>query len=490
MRRFAAPIPLAIVIGVVLVAQASRGAIRGNVVDSEGMGLPGATVTVSSPALAREIAVTGRDGSFKIDALPTGAYAVEAALGGLKPTKHENIRVLLGATTTITMRLAPAGQGATAPVIDPTDSGTGDRVTYEDLIKVPTARDPWAVLALVPGFQSDRRAADTGREAMFVGQGASGANAVWAIDGISVTDPAAIGSPTRYYDFGAIEDVQVTMAEYHVPKTGPGGVAIDIVTRRGSNELRGSGRIFVNETPFTTGPPLNGSTVSRARVATGRQGLGATTDGRAITVPAAQSATGDAADWDWPITAFLTSLGRSSGEAIQLTILNASPRPLTFRADGIVVEPVADVTEAAVAREIAQRPNAGRVTTTLNAYCLDFGELPPDRGMALRLVRGASQAPLRQILRASRRLQAAGSLVADVGDAQTYFDAIRQWAIWTSREGFDQRRFTDAFVQHARKNVEASRQRWDNDLEKAFGQLAPGRWRAIQLVLQEAARGK
>jgi hypothetical protein len=55
--------------------------------------------------------------------------------------------------------------------------------------------------------------------------------------------PQATGSSPTYYDFGAIEEVQVTTGGADVSMT-TGGVGINIVTRRGSNELHGSGRSF------------------------------------------------------------------------------------------------------------------------------------------------------------------------------------------------------------------------------------------------------
>ena len=148
-------------------AQVASGAIRGDVVDTEGQPVPGASVTVTSPALV-EPRKEGADptGQFAFELLPAGTYTVEAALAGFTPNRVENIRVLLEPIM-ITMKLEPVDPSAPSdptmtevasdpvPVIEPT--GSGGRVTYEELIKVPTARDPWAVLSLIPGVQTDRR---------------------------------------------------------------------------------------------------------------------------------------------------------------------------------------------------------------------------------------------------------------------------------------------------------------------------------------------
>ena len=68
--------------------------------------------------------------------------------------------------------------------------------------------------------------------------------------------------------------------------------------------------------------------------------------------------------------------------------------------------------------------------------------------------------------------------------AEEYFDAIRQWAIWTREQGFDQRGYTRAFVEHSRKNIVSAGRRWTSDIERAIAALTPARWAAIQQVLR------
>jgi carboxypeptidase family protein/TonB-dependent receptor-like protein len=234
--------------------QSSRGTMRGDVVDTEGAPLPGVQITVSSPALIQpRSVVSGPNGEFNVPSLPVGTYTVEATLASFAPAKQEGIRVLLGGTATVkltmhleSMQVTTEVVGEAAPVIDPTDTGTGGRVTYEELIKVPTARDPWAVLALVPGMQVDRvnvGGTQSGQQANFVAKGSPTAQSVWTIDGVNITDAAALGSSPVYYDFGAIEEVQVTTGGNDASQL-TAGVGINIVTKRGSNDFHGSGRTF------------------------------------------------------------------------------------------------------------------------------------------------------------------------------------------------------------------------------------------------------
>jgi hypothetical protein len=193
-----------------------------------------------------------------------------------------------------------------------------------------------------------------------------------------------------------------------------------------------------------------------------------------------------------PVTIVFRSLGRSSGDAMEMTVYNQGPQPVRLTGDGLVLEPVANVTRQQLEREMAQLTRAGRATATLKGYCLEFQKQPPTDGIVFRLASDALQkryAQVTPIFEASRRLRAANRLAVPAGDpssAADFFDAVRQWAIWTRQERFDERSYTRAFVQHARRNVEARGTAWTDRYEKAFTALAPGRWQAIQTVLREA----
>lgn len=73
-----------------LAATATRaqtvGRLAGVVRDTTGGLLPGATVTVTGPALvAPRTAVRNDRGQYDLDNLPAGRYNVEASLGGFEP---------------------------------------------------------------------------------------------------------------------------------------------------------------------------------------------------------------------------------------------------------------------------------------------------------------------------------------------------------------------------------------------------------------------
>jgi hypothetical protein len=92
------------------------------------------------------------------------------------------------------------------------------------------------------------------------------------------------------------------------------------------------------------------------------------------------------------------------------------------------------------------------------------------------------------VLQAEQRLEQLGKLAPDI-DPTLYFHQLRQWALWTKAQGFTSDTFAKAFVDHARKNLEAAKQPWTKAIESQIASLVPHRWQEITAVLQEATRG-
>jgi Ca-activated chloride channel family protein len=137
---------------------------------------------------------------------------------------------------------------AESPLLDERRISASTTVSQAELEKIPTARDPWAVLQATPGVLTDRvnvGGNESGQQARYVGPGSSGDQAVWSMDGVVMTDMAALGSSPGYYDFDVFEEMQVTTGGSDATLT-TGGVALNLVTKRGTNEWRGSGRYLIS----------------------------------------------------------------------------------------------------------------------------------------------------------------------------------------------------------------------------------------------------
>src|SRR5262245_66408617 len=142
---------------------ATTGAIDGKVSDATGGVMPGATVTISSPAMQGvRTAVTNEEGVYRFPAIPPGDYTITYELTGFATVTHEGIRVGLGFTATVNaeMKVASLTENVTvsgqSPVVDITSTKTSTNFDAKELASLPSARDFWSILAAAPAVQMQR----------------------------------------------------------------------------------------------------------------------------------------------------------------------------------------------------------------------------------------------------------------------------------------------------------------------------------------------
>ncbi|MBV8203085.1 MAG: TonB-dependent receptor, partial [Acidobacteria bacterium] len=231
-------------------AQLQTGNLVGRITDSAGAVLPGVTVTLDTAA-APQVQVTNARGEYRFLALSPAAYRVKADLAGFSSVEVDDVEVSIGRNTHLELVLSAAIKEeitvtTEGPLLDPKVIRAGTTLSQTELQEVPTTRDPWSLLQSTPGVLLDRvnvGGSESGRQAQYVGPGSPGSQSVWAVDGVVITDLAATGSSPAYYDFDSIEEMQVTTGGADAT-TATGGVVINLVTKRGTNQLRGSARIY------------------------------------------------------------------------------------------------------------------------------------------------------------------------------------------------------------------------------------------------------
>ncbi|HKI05764.1 MAG TPA: TonB-dependent receptor [Thermoanaerobaculia bacterium] len=234
-------------------AQTQSGNLYGTVKSTDGASLPGVTVTLLGSA-APQVQVSDAQGQFRFPGLPPGAYTVKLELDQFTPMEYSDISVNVGRNTELDAVLPAFGDvieimADRPPLLDRQETGRTDTITLSDLERIPSARDPWSVLQSTPGVLTDRinvGSNESGQQSNYVGPGSGGDQAVWSLDGMVITDMSAIGSSPGYYDFDAFEEMQVTTGGSDA-STATGGVVLNMVTKRGGNEWRGSGRYLISD---------------------------------------------------------------------------------------------------------------------------------------------------------------------------------------------------------------------------------------------------
>lgn len=185
----------------------------------------------------------------------------------------------------------------------------------------------------------------------------------------------------------------------------------------------------------------------------------------------------------------ITSQGGSTGKNLTMQVLNFAGKPVSLQGM-IALEPLKKDAQQKVTQAFSKL--AGRQVPTkvdLSAYCLEFLKLPPIAGQVMRVAPPDVQKrfePMKRVMAAANRLTQTGALKPDSNPA-SYADSIKQWAIWTAQEKFDQSTFGDAFVNHTKKNVEAAGQKWSKAIEDQIRRVVPNRWNDISQILKLAA---
>lgn len=244
------------------VAQLQTGDLYGTVIGEDGAPLPGVTVTVEGIG-SPKILVTDERGEFRALGLYPGTYKVTAELQGYSTLEYPDIGIRVGGKTTIEITLSAAVQDVItvtgeAPILDERKLNSGASLPAQELDKVPTARDPWSLLSQAPGVLVDRfnlGGNESGQQSTFLGLGAASTENVFAVDGVILTDMAAVGASATYFDFGAFEEVQFTVSSTDVT-IATAGVTINQVTKRGTNTWRGQARYLRTDGDLQSEPAV------------------------------------------------------------------------------------------------------------------------------------------------------------------------------------------------------------------------------------------
>ena len=233
-----------------LMGQVQTGNIFGTVASKDGTELPGVTVTLTGVG-APQSSVTDAQGKFRFINLSPGTYSLKADLAGYGTASRSGVSVNIGRNADVTMVLNPSiSESITvtgeAPLLDTRKAGTGATLSRVELENVPTGRDPWVILQQTPGVLVDRvnvGGNESGQQSQYVGKGSGGDQATWNVDGVNITDVGAPGSSPTYYDFDSFEEMQVTTGGTDVRTQTP-GVQLNMVTKRGTNDLSGAAKYF------------------------------------------------------------------------------------------------------------------------------------------------------------------------------------------------------------------------------------------------------
>ncbi len=220
----------------------------GTLISSGGDTLAGATVRLSSAALARE-SRTSSNGSFRFDALPAGRYRLSVKWHGQEADYQQPIDIP-GGHATNEFVLSPQGVLSIASSNAPAARSGGEQLSSTAVSSIPlNKRDFSQLLLLAAGTMTDTNGA-TNFTQQFAINGQRGVEAVFAMDGADTSDPEMGGATFSNFNVDAVQEIQ-SSSGWMPAEIGRGAAGFtNIITRSGADGFHGSVFEFVRNSAF------------------------------------------------------------------------------------------------------------------------------------------------------------------------------------------------------------------------------------------------
>ena len=227
-------------------AQIDKGSIEAVALDQSGAALPGVTVTVSRPETGYQtVAVTDVTGLARVPSLPPGEYSVEFSLAGFAPVQGQKVVLRVGQSAKLAATMMQAASetitiSAEAPVVDVHKTDSSTNITPEQIESLPVAdRDFQRLAFIAPGVQRERGSFRFINGGPVVGAGGNASQSTIFVDGVDLTDQVN-GLARARFSQDAVREFRVIANRFDTEIGGSAGGALSIVTKSGTNDMRGT----------------------------------------------------------------------------------------------------------------------------------------------------------------------------------------------------------------------------------------------------------
>jgi Carboxypeptidase regulatory-like domain/TonB dependent receptor len=233
-------------------AQTATGVIQGTISDSSGAMIVGARVTLTDQGTnqTREQA-TNSAGIFEFRALARGNYRLEAEQSGFKKEVVTDITLQVAETRNFQMTLA-VGEvtesievQATAGLLQASDASLSQVIDEKRVLELPLNGRNFMQLALLSsGIITAGRASATQRQAnygpAFSAGGQRDNTSTVLVDGIEISGMELNNYPYAIPSLESVGEFRVLTSGASAEFGGNSGAFVNMVTRRGTNDLHGS----------------------------------------------------------------------------------------------------------------------------------------------------------------------------------------------------------------------------------------------------------
>jgi hypothetical protein len=220
-------------------AQTGTGTLHGQVTDPSGAAIPGATITVTTPA-GPVTSSTNEDGNFSVKGLAPGKYSVQASSTGFTTYKNDNVTIAAGQVQTLPISLEIEVQqqrvvvSTETPQVDvsPENNASAIIIKGEDLDALPDDPDE---------LQADLEA--------LAGPSAGPNGGQIYIDGFTAGE-----LPPK----SSIREIRINQNPFSAEYDKLGYGRIEIFTKPGTDQFHGQAEVSGNDSAFNSRNPFAG----------------------------------------------------------------------------------------------------------------------------------------------------------------------------------------------------------------------------------------
>jgi hypothetical protein len=224
-------------------AQTISGSLRGTVTDESGSVMPGVLVELSGASQIGGVqsATTDRNGQYRFQNLTPGVYALKATLSGFKSVLRDGIRVEVGRTFDVDFKLEVGSLQETvqvtaeSPLVDGTSTALTTNYNQEILKNTPMTRfSVFDMFQFTPGVSASQ-IEDSNASSAY---GSNTNENQYQIDGTNITAPTN-GQMWPFPNTDIVEEFELIGVGAPAEYGNMQGAVFNVVTKSGSNQLRG-----------------------------------------------------------------------------------------------------------------------------------------------------------------------------------------------------------------------------------------------------------
>ena len=246
-------------------AQEITGTITGVVTDQSGAAIPGVTVSVRNIGTnATQAIVTDESGTYVATLLPVGRYEVSAELQGFKRFVRSNLEVTVNDRLGVNILLEAGALSETvtvaavSPIVRTETSEISTLINAKQVEQMPlNGRNVIQLVAMQPGVSSTLPSTLTvglGNLTNVYVNGNRASQNNWMIDGADNNDAGSNLALINYVNVDTVQEVNILRSNYNAEFGRNAGGQVNVVTKSGTNQFRGSVFEYLRDDRFDASP--------------------------------------------------------------------------------------------------------------------------------------------------------------------------------------------------------------------------------------------